>query len=154
MTTRLACMLLLVALTGCKRFHAKAGESPFEVCSAANDGKTVSVAGYLVQPFFSLECQRDCFLWIAETAGEESGIYAKFTAGTGPNQVRPLRGHGSLAGSGATRLAKSEFHIRDESGKQSLGIDDTARITGILSTKIADGKLSCNLEVARVDAAE
>jgi hypothetical protein len=145
-------MVMVTLVSACNSFHAPAGESPAEACAPANEGKTVSVAGYLVQPFFSLECEKSCYLWVSASSGEEAGIYAHFTAGPGPNQMRPVRGKGSLTGAGAERAAKSAFHLQDDTGKRSFGIDDTVRVTGVLTTKTEGGKLSCRLEVARVEA--
>ena len=145
--------LALLALAGCNRFHAAPGESPAEVCVESNAGKTVTVGGYLVEPFFTLECEKDCQLYVAPKTGERSGVVARFTAGTSPNQVRPIRGKGSLSGAGAERIDESAFAILDESGKNTLHIDDPLRVTGVLErTRGDDGQPSCSLNVAKVVA--
>jgi hypothetical protein len=145
---------VLLAVTSCKRHaHVPTEEAPATMCTRAHHGQTVSVQGYLVQPYFSVSCTDDCFLWVSPGPDAQDGVYARFIAGPGRNQVQPIRGHGDLMGSGARRLDDSEFHVTADSGKP-LAIGDLVRVTGLLLLRRDRDKLDCRMEVARIEASD
>jgi hypothetical protein len=82
-----ALLLIVLASTSCHRHRPRPGEAPAEVCTVAHNGQTASTSGYLVQPFFSVECRERCYLWVSPKKGQPDGVYARFTAGTGRNQA-------------------------------------------------------------------
>jgi hypothetical protein len=148
------CVVVMLAVPACRRRgHVAPEESPATMCTRAHHGQTVSVSGYLVQPYFSVECTDDCFLWVSPSPDAQDGVYARFIAGSGTSQIQPIRSHGELTGSGARRLHDSEFHITAESGKP-LGIGDLVRVTGLLLIRRAGDKLDCRMEVARVEPSD
>ena len=152
-TSRLAiCVAVLLAVPSCKRHGQVAPEeAPAAMCTRAHHGQTVTVSGYLVPPFSSFSCTDDCFLWVSPSPDAQDGVYARFIAGPGRNQIQPIRGHGDLLGSGARRLDDGEFHVTADSGKP-LGIGDLVRVTGLLLLRRDRDKLDCRMEVARVEA--
>jgi hypothetical protein len=148
------CIVVLLAAPSChRRAHLPPEQLPAAICTRAHHGQTASVIGYLVQPYFSISCTDDCFLWVSPSPDAQEGVYARFAAGAERNQIRPIRSHGELTGGGATRLADKEFHVLDDTGK-TLGIGDLVRVTGLVLVTGKGDKLDCRMEVARVEASD
>jgi hypothetical protein len=81
---------LFVVLAGCG-FSPKPGESIGEACKKENDGKTVSVSGYLVEPKMMVFCGETCTLRLSEARVErEPALITAFKVGEGPGTMQKL----------------------------------------------------------------
>jgi hypothetical protein len=142
----------LFFLVACKSFKPAPEEAPETVCVAANAGKTVTVAGWLGLPYITFGCEERCDLYIASVEGETSRTFGRFATGFKPNQVRAIRQKGDLLGSGAQLVRPDQVVLRPDTGKDTLGIGDPVRITGVLETSDASGSLVCHINVTRAEA--
>lgn len=99
--------------------HPAPGESVEEVCSPANDGKSVSVSGYLASPGFML-CSDTCQLAIrARKDDRQPALTINVPVGDGSNQVAKL----------PERFKVSDLRVQDHAGKK-VGHLSPVRATG------------------------
>jgi hypothetical protein len=83
--------ILLVAMSAlvvsCKHEPAP-GESVAEVCHPDNDGREVSVSGYLVAPTLMIPCERSCALYVSADGKEPKGVFVHLPVGAGAHRRR------------------------------------------------------------------
>jgi hypothetical protein len=113
---------LFAALVACG-FSPKSGESIGEVCKKENDGKTLSVAGYLVEPKMMVFCGDTCTLRLSEAPIErEPTLITSFKVGEGAGTMGKL----------PEKFTSKDIHVTDHAGK-SFGVGQPVRLTGKLS---------------------
>lgn len=112
-----------LSLTGCTH-TPKAGESVKEVCVEANDGKKVSVSGYITMSKILTMCSSNgCPFYLQQKRGrvneDEQSVRVSFPEGKGPRQLEPL----------GESYKDTDVVIRSDDEK-SIGIGDAMRVTG------------------------
>jgi hypothetical protein len=115
---RLLALVVLAALSACEvSKHA-------EVCVPANDGKVVTVIGYVTVGGFSLVSSDNTFpIKIAESTKAEQSIRVSVQQGTGPNTMKQLP-------EGDFKADDVEITLGDGAKK---GVGDRIAVTGKLT---------------------
>ncbi len=122
--TRSAILFLALGLgLGCNH-TPKSGEAVKDVCTQDNDGKEVSVSGYLTMSKVITMCsQNGCPFYVQQKRGkvndDEQSVRVSFPEGKGPRELEPL----------PKSYTDADVVIRDDDGK-TVSIGDPIRVTG------------------------
>ena len=116
-------MSFTVLFFGLGCFHTpKEGEAIEDVCKAENNGKEVSVSGYLVPPKMMTFCSDSCTLRISPKKVEQDPtLTTAFMVGDGNAQMKKL----------PEKFTAKDIDVTDSSGKH-FGTGDPVRLTGKL----------------------
>lgn len=140
---RLAGWALVFA--GCSH-QPRPGESPAEVCVAANHQKRVTVSGYFVAPNVTTGCAETCSMYLSPSSSAREGVWATFKVGSEANTMQPIVMKDSFRGE-VRRLRATDFRVRDGAGRVAIA-GEVIRVSGELWAPTAG---RCEL---RVDAVE
>lgn len=121
--TRLSLVLLGALLSGCPHEPAD-GEAVSDVCDEGNDGKKVSVSGYITMSKTLTMCSsRGCPFYVQQKRSKvkDSGasVRVSFPEGEGARQLEPL----------PKSYTDSDVVFRDDDQK-TFGVGDAIRVTG------------------------
>lgn len=117
-----ATVLILAFCTTACMHSPKEGESIAEVCKKENDGKTVSVSGYLVPPKMMTFCNESCTLRISSTKVEaDETLTTAFVVGEGNGKMKKL----------PEKFTAQDIDVLDDQGRE-FGPGDAVRLTGKL----------------------
>lgn len=124
-----ATLLSALAVAGCGHTPA-AGESIAEVCKKENDGKQLSVSGYLTVPKMLTFCSPKCTMHLAPAKVEKDvSLSTAFAVGDGPGEINKL----------PDTFTAADVDVRDSAGKR-FGAGAPVRLTGKVS--VSDGLCS------------
>jgi hypothetical protein len=113
--------ILLVTTAACG-FSPRPGESIGEVCKKENDGKTLSVSGYLAAPKMMVFCGETCTLRLSEARVErEPTLITAFKVGEGAGTMQKL----------PEKFTSKDILVTDHAG-ETLGVGEPVRLTGKL----------------------
>lgn len=140
MRTELIGILAVMGLAWGCRHSPKDGESIDDVCQVSNDGKTVTVSGYVRQYGGTSFCTHDgCPFNIAPRAGKvpdgQQTLSAYFREGKGPRSVEVLK---------SSNPAPEDLVLRDD-GERTFHPVSVVRVTGKARVKETDGGLVCHV---------
>lgn len=117
-----ATLIASAALASACGHTPKEGESIADVCKKENDGKEVSVSGYLVEPKMMTFCSDSCTLRLSATRQEKDPtLTTSFMVGDGKGQMKEL----------PKKFTAKDIDIQDSAGKH-FSPGSAVRLTGKL----------------------
>lgn len=154
MHRRSLAMIAVVALAACGHRPAP-GESVEEVCTVANDGRTVAVSGTLVAPLFTIGCTESCTVYLSADGSRDHVLALTVPVGHGPrtmNAIQPLDETTSFPGM-VEELDARAYVLRDDAGNE-LALGDAARVRGVVRARARDGQVDCSIDPTGIQRAE
>jgi hypothetical protein len=130
---RIVVLAMVCALGACgsKGGGEPAGVNVGKTCDAANDGKTVTVIGYLSTPLMAGVCGDTCSVDLAETREYTNKTLTLLVpAGTGPMTMKPLPTDLQFL----QEIGADAFTVVDSDGKEQR-VGERLRVTGTLEAK-------------------
>jgi hypothetical protein len=124
---RVLVLIGLLTLTGCPHKPA-AGEAVTDACVESNDGKEVSVSGYITMSKVLTMCSSNgCPFYVQQERGKvneaQKSVRVSFPEGKGARELEPL----------SKSYTDADVVFRDDDEK-TFGVGDAVRITGKINT--------------------